>query len=54
MQERDDRDYYAERARQERERAICCENNTVALVHLKLADEYERRVADQAATTGAE
>jgi hypothetical protein len=37
------RDYYAERAREERARAMACEDQGAALVHLRLAAEYERR-----------
>jgi hypothetical protein len=45
MSERDDRTYYLHRARTERAIANCAEDNSVALAHLKLADEYERRAA---------
>jgi hypothetical protein len=38
-----DRDYYRERAREERALAKECDEPTAALVHLKLAIEYERR-----------
>lgn len=41
--DKDDRAYYAQRARQERERANACQDKAVALPHLKLAEEYERR-----------
>lgn len=41
----DERDYYLERARRERELGSCCEDNGAALAHLKMADEYERRAA---------
>jgi hypothetical protein len=40
----DDIAYYRERARQERDRACGCEDNAVALVHLEMADAYERRL----------
>jgi len=40
----EDRAYFTKRARQERERAATCEDNAAALAHLKLADEYSRRV----------
>jgi len=43
----DDRAYYERRARQERDRANQCEDNSAALVHLRLAEEYERRTQDQ-------
>lgn len=36
-------DYYIERAREERARAMACEDHLAALVHFKLAAEYERR-----------
>lgn len=36
-------DYYIERAREERERAAACQDHLAALIHLKLAAEYERR-----------
>ena len=36
-------DYYVERAREERARAAACHDHLAALVHLKLAAEYERR-----------
>jgi hypothetical protein len=39
----DDRSYYAKRAREEREIAVVCENNSAAIVHLSLAEEYDRR-----------
>lgn len=39
-----DRTYFARRAREERERAAPCEDNSVALAHLRLADEYDRLV----------
>lgn len=42
----DDASYYRKRARQERERAATCEDNSVALAHLRMSDEYERRVQD--------
>ena len=40
----DDASYYRERARQERERAATCEDNAVALAHLKMAEAYDKRV----------
>lgn len=39
----DDASYLRERARIERERASTCEDNVAALVHLKMADEYDKR-----------
>jgi hypothetical protein len=36
-------DYLQARARHERNIAITSEDNCVALVHLRMADEYERR-----------
>ena len=36
-------DYLEARARQERSIAITSEDNCVALAHLRMADEYERR-----------
>lgn len=36
-------DYYIERAREERALAAACRDQQAALVHLKLAAEYERR-----------
>ncbi|MGN6817644.1 MAG: hypothetical protein ACTHJR_03130 [Sphingomonas sp.] len=38
-----DRDYFLARAKHEREVAITCEDNSVALAHLHFAEEYERR-----------
>lgn len=35
--------YFRKRASEERERAATCEDNLVALTHLRMADEYERR-----------
>jgi hypothetical protein len=46
----EDRSYYAQRAEQERARASVCEDNAAALVHLKLADAYTRRLEDSAQT----
>ena len=43
MRQENDQTYYARRAEQERERANVCEDNTAALVHFQLADEYARR-----------
>lgn len=36
-------EYLEKRARQERDIAIVSEDNCVALAHLRMADEYERR-----------
>lgn len=41
--EEKDREYFLRRAREERMRAAACEMNNVALAHLKLAEEYDRR-----------
>lgn len=38
-----DHDYFSQRAAQERAAANKCEDNAVALAHLRMADEYERR-----------
>jgi hypothetical protein len=38
-----DRDYYIQRAREERAWAGKCEEPTAALAHLKLAVQYEKR-----------
>ncbi len=40
----DDRSYFQRRARAELAIASICEDNAAALAHLRLADEYERRV----------
>ncbi|WP_404337900.1 hypothetical protein AB2M62_03690 [Sphingomonas sp. MMS12-HWE2-04] len=45
-----DRDYFLKRAKEERERAAVCEDNAAALVHLRLADEYDRQAVDPAMT----
>jgi hypothetical protein len=45
MTQSDDRAYYEARARQERVIAARCEDNAVALAHLRMADEYDRRIA---------
>ena len=42
-QDTNDRDYYIERAREERAWAGGCHDRGAALVHLKLAVEYEKR-----------
>lgn len=38
-----DRNYFAKRAKDERDKAAVCEDNAAALVHLRLAEEYDRR-----------
>ena len=38
--------YYAQRAREERQRAVTCEDNSAALAHLRMAEEYDRRAQD--------
>lgn len=43
MTESNDHSYFLARARQEREIANICEDNAVALAHLRMAEEYERR-----------
>jgi hypothetical protein len=43
MRDSTDRDYLLSRARREREIATTCEDNSAALVHFRMADEYERR-----------
>lgn len=40
----EDQSYYRKRAQEERERAAACEDSSVAMAHLKMADEYERRL----------
>ena len=45
MRPADDQAYYTQRARQERARASICEDHSAALIHLQLADEYERRAS---------
>lgn len=42
-----DTEYFARRAREERDRAIICEDNSAAIAHLKMADEYERRATGE-------
>lgn len=38
-----DRSYYASRARQERDRANCCEDHGIAKIHLTLANAYDEQ-----------
>ena len=46
--------YYEQRAREERQRAVVCEDNSAALAHLRMAEEYERRaLITQMAQTSA-
>ena len=45
MTRSDQHAYLTRRARQERDIAICCEDNSVALTHFRFADEYDRRAA---------
>jgi len=40
----DNLDYFRRRAREEREIAATCEDNAIAMAHLKMADEYQRRI----------
>jgi hypothetical protein len=49
MNRNDNHSYYTERARQERERANVCEDNSLALTHLRFAEAYEQRVQALAA-----
>lgn len=49
MFDNDDRAYWLRRAREERDLGNHCEDNAVALIHLRFADEYERRAAQPAA-----
>jgi hypothetical protein len=44
MSDRNDLDYYARRARREREIADKAPDAAIAAAHLELAREYERRV----------
>jgi hypothetical protein len=47
--ERDrNREYFLERARCERRKAGTCEDRAVAIAHLKMADEYDRRISQPA------
>ena len=41
--ESENRIYYEQRAREERQRAVVCEDNSAALAHLRMAEEYDRR-----------
>jgi hypothetical protein len=45
-----DRDYFTDRARQERETAERCNDNSARLIHLELAERY-RRLAEPAKRT---
>jgi hypothetical protein len=54
MPHRDDRTYYRSRARQERSIAATCEDNSAALAHLAMANEYERRAARGSASPSVE
>lgn len=45
MSDHDDRAYFTARAQRERAIGSTCEDNALALVHLQMADEYERRAA---------
>ena len=42
----EDRAYFIRRAREERAAACTCEDNSAAVAHLKMADEYERRAQE--------
>jgi hypothetical protein len=39
----ENRTYYARRAREERAKAATCEDNSVAIIHLELAEKYDER-----------
>jgi hypothetical protein len=41
-----DRSYFMRRAKQERSQAPSCSDHSAALVHLRLAEEYERRAIE--------
>ena len=45
MTRSDQHAYLTNRARQERDIAICCEDNSIALTHFRFAEEYDRRAA---------
>lgn len=49
MPSADDRSYFQRRASAELAIASTCEDNAVAIIHFRLADEYERRARDMAA-----
>jgi hypothetical protein len=51
MSDREDLAYYMRRAQRERDVGNCCEDNTAALAHFRLAEEYERRAAAMAGRT---
>jgi anti-sigma-K factor RskA len=40
----EDRAYFERRLRAERNIAATCEDNSAALAHLRMADEYQRRL----------
>jgi len=42
----ENRVYYAQRAREERQKAVVCEDNSAALAHLRMAEEYDRRAQE--------
>lgn len=41
--ESENRINYERRAREERQRAVVCEDNSAALAHFRMAEEYDRR-----------
>lgn len=43
MTQRDDKEYLRQRAAREREIASACPDKSIASVHRRLADEYEKR-----------
>jgi hypothetical protein len=45
MSDREDRSYFLRRAQDERAVASRSEDRSIKLLHLRLADEYERRAA---------
>jgi hypothetical protein len=45
MPMRDDDDYFARRASEERARAAACHDHGIARIHLTLAEQYDRKVA---------
>lgn len=51
MSDREDLAYYMRRAQRERDVGNRCEDNTAALAHFRLAEEYERRAAAMADRT---
>jgi len=50
MEDSQERAYLLIRARREREMASTCDDNSAALAHSRMAEEYERRAARPQAT----